>query len=68
MNPVPMKKTRKLAIVTRGDDGLAVRSYAEVARELERRHGWKLSRVRIQQLCARAEQKLRERLKTLSPR
>lgn len=41
---------------------LVARSYTEVAAELERRHGWKLSKVRVQQLCWRAEQKIKRAL------
>lgn len=43
------------------------RSYREVAAELLRRHGWKLSTVRVQQLCLLAEAKLRRRLAELAP-
>jgi G:T-mismatch repair DNA endonuclease (very short patch repair protein) len=36
--------------------------YEQVRAEALRRHGWRMSVARVQQICARAEAKLRKRL------
>jgi hypothetical protein len=41
---------------------LAYRTYEQVRAELLRRHGWRMSVARVQQICATAEAKLRKRL------
>ena len=42
---------------------LTVRTYPEIAKEIERRHGWRMTAVRVQQICAAAERKIRDALK-----
>lgn len=41
-----------------GDDRV-IRSYSQVAEQLRLRHGWKLSKDRVCQICVAAENKIR---------
>jgi hypothetical protein len=41
---------------------LAYRTYEQVQAEHPRRHGWRMSVARVQQICTTAEAKLRKRL------
>jgi hypothetical protein len=59
---MPATRTRKRRRYVRAEAGDALRTYEEIREELFRRHGWKMSTVRVQQLCTRAEAKLRRRL------
>lgn len=48
-------KARKL---TRMKDEPKLRTFAEVAQLMAERHGWKVSAVRVRQICSRAERKI----------
>lgn len=49
---------RRTSISIGDDNGLAVRSYAQIADELSRRGFKRITQARVSQLCWRAERKL----------
>lgn len=57
-----MDKERKQK---RSNDDRVIRSYSQVAEQLRLRHGWKLSKDRVCQICVAAENKIREALTEL---
>lgn len=52
------RRKRRLSVSSSHENGLAVRTYADVATEMEKRFGVKLSKVRVQQICMSAEKKM----------
>ncbi|MBY0527346.1 MAG: hypothetical protein K2R98_28375 [Gemmataceae bacterium] len=46
-----------------GTNNFAALTFGEISALLRKRHGWRIGKVRVQQICARAEEKLRARLK-----
>jgi hypothetical protein len=59
-----MKKQRKTPFRLNQPD-LYQRSFPEIQRIIRERHGWVMTKGRVQQICAAAEAKLRVRLAEL---